>query len=74
LFGGDRSVWLAALLVAAVVLNTQVALATIVGNSVVAESLTTERISELRSGYAWFNEEPVRVLQAYQNWTFKAQA
>jgi PelA/Pel-15E family pectate lyase len=29
---------------------------------------------ERRNGYAWFNEEPAKALQAYQNWAFKEQA
>jgi PelA/Pel-15E family pectate lyase len=29
---------------------------------------------ERRNGYAWFNEEPAKALQAYQNWAFKGQA
>jgi PelA/Pel-15E family pectate lyase len=28
---------------------------------------------ERRNGYAWFNEEPAKALQAYQTWAFKSQ-
>jgi PelA/Pel-15E family pectate lyase len=28
---------------------------------------------ERRNGYAWFNEEPAKAIQSYQNWTFKSQ-
>lgn len=29
---------------------------------------------ERRNGYAWFNEEPEKAIQAYQGWAFKGQA
>lgn len=29
---------------------------------------------ERRNGYAWFNEQPEKVIQRYENWTFKGRA
>lgn len=29
---------------------------------------------ERRNGYAWFNEEPKKAIQAYQSWVFRGQA